>query len=518
MQPNNNKAVTIVASAVILAAFFMPWISIFGASINAWSILFGDVGKLVDTPFKFVALLIPFSAAMIIYGAAFNEEKYPLTKQILFLLPILTLIVIALVIGAKIGDSGGSLRSSDLENLFKIFGIGFWLTLIASIVLPFLNQQQTVSTINIPQVQQNLAVESLHEVSTTSREPLTATNQTTIARPQININLPKVDWDKTFKTTKTFTDKHKVKLLIAAGCLIALILVYNLFLKADPVKDGKNLAKNYCLCAEELNKDNATTMQAFLNEFDSKNFKSRLEAKTSLLNLFQPNQTKYNNCTQQADIKYRERYADYNGKGGSNVYIFEQTYTSLISGCNSLSDNQTLSIQTSIDQKVQSIQDPEPDIEQIKRDLLNREIPGWRFAYLNEFESISIVQKFPAQDRLDFDLQLSLVDNEKKNKHEAGVYIVYNKSDEGWYLNEVNFKYITFDNLIAPDSWTQVAPLPNTRWTADNSYNLTWKTCEWCPEYQSGPSRPPMTLPSSNIYMIKAEDGQAVNVKFTYRQ
>ncbi len=144
MKTNESKGVTILVAAIVLAAFFMPWITFFGASINAWSILFGEVGGLVNTPFKYVSLFIPISTAIIIYEEAFNDKKYTISKQLLLLLPILAFIIIALVIAAKINDSGGRIEGSDFGNLFKFFGIGFWLTLIGSIILPFLNQQQAV--------------------------------------------------------------------------------------------------------------------------------------------------------------------------------------------------------------------------------------------------------------------------------------------------------------------------------------------------------------------------------------
>ena len=130
-----NKIIIIIVAGVLVAAFFMPWIKVV-ESINAWDMVFGDIGKFNSTSLRYIAVIIPISSILIIYGAAFNNENYPISKLFLFILPILTLIVVIITTGDK-------MSGSDLSNLIKIFGIkifgiGFWLTLIGSIILPFL--------------------------------------------------------------------------------------------------------------------------------------------------------------------------------------------------------------------------------------------------------------------------------------------------------------------------------------------------------------------------------------------
>ena len=76
MQTKDKSAIIIVA-AVLVGAFFMPWIKAF-ANINAWDMVFGEVGQMMETPFRFIAVIIPLSGILIIRGAAFNKEKYPI--------------------------------------------------------------------------------------------------------------------------------------------------------------------------------------------------------------------------------------------------------------------------------------------------------------------------------------------------------------------------------------------------------------------------------------------------------
>lgn len=609
----NNKSIIITLAAVLVAAFFMPWLKFF-VSLSAWDMIFGQVGQYVDTSFKYLALLIPIAGAMIIYGAAFNDENYPITKGFLFRLPILTLIVITIAIAAKIGEGGGRVRSSGLENLTKVFGIGFWLTLIASIILPFFQSQVSTKKISLQPINysgksragiaiaivglilivvstqdqfftktsryrvdpgaqglpdafnlmgpvydtqtyidtkkknaflysgiaalllggllfasgrnattSNLTVTKSENASTETADENSISSRTAVApnytRPQVNINLPKVNWDATFEKTKNFLSKYKVILLSSAGVLIAFLVVYNLFIKDDPVKDGKNLAKNYCNCSEELNKNNLVSMQAYYDEFDNKKFKTKIEARNSLNNVMQENQTKYNSCTQAADVKYKERLVDYNSKGGQNIYTFEQTYSSIISACNSNNNSDIVSLQNKIDEKIKTIVDPEPDIEKIKADLIGQEIPGWKFSYLNEYKDAQILNITRSGDRIEYQVKFNLIDNNAKSEPECEAMVIYLQSEYGWSFSGVNMNYITYTNTFYPDQYVQITPLPNCTWNAENNYRISWKTSNWeyAGETITGPDQGAVTLPSSNTYFIKSLEDHEIKVKFTYR-
>ena len=469
----NNKSIIIGVAAVLVAAFFMPWIKIFG-SFSAWDIVFGDIGQYVDTPFRYAAALIPIAGILIIYGAAFNNENYPVPKTLLFILPILTLIVLAIVIGDKLGGGGGNMRSSDFDGIMQIIGIGFWLTLIGSIILPFLNQQQVKKTASTPivdnQTDRPIQSESINENSNTSQ----SVSQPTYVRPQVNINLPKVDWDKTFGKIKSFFIRYRVILISGAGVLIAFLFVYNFFIKADPVKDGKNLARNYCACTEELDKSNLVTTESFLNDFDNIKYKSRIEARTALNNLMQTNQAKYSSCTQQADIKYKEKYADYNGNGGRNVQIFEQTYNSLIGSCGSNINTDLMSIQNKIDTKINTIIDPEPDIEKIKADLIGNNMLGWNFDALAEFDKATISNSSRAADRIEFTMDLHLIGVTAKDLHDAQIIVNYKQDESGWLFDGVKAIYITYTYSLQTDNWLTVTILNNSTYTILNNGQKYW--------------------------------------------
>lgn len=515
----NNKSVIITLAAILVAAFFMPWIKFF-VSLSAWDMLFGDAGRYIDTAFKYIALLIPIAGGIIIYGAAFNKENYPVDKKLLFVIPIITIALLIIAIYFKLGDNGGRIRNSDLKEIFQIFGIGIWLTLISSIILPFLQKKEenynafSAPKANVPAIPTENQINENQILTPTPTQPLS-----NLTRPQININLPKINWEEFFAKIKTFTNKYKIVLLSIFGMLILFLIVYNLFLKANPVKDAKDLAKNYCNCSDELAMNNLSSLQTYLNEFETKKYKSKVEARNSLNNIMQENQSKYTTCTQSASLKYTERQAEYNANGGQNAYTFEQTYSSIINVCSNNNSSDVVVLQSQVDEKIKSIIDPEPDIEKIKADIIGQEIIGWRFAYLNEFKSAEILNTVKANDRIEYQVKFGLIDNTTNSgEHDCEVMVVYLQNDYGWYFSDLSLNYITYTNTIYPDKYIEITPFQNCKWTAENKYNISWKTSNWeyASDYITGPNNPPVNLPGSNSYFLKSLEQNEIKVKFTY--
>lgn len=144
----NSKSIIIAAGAVLVAAFFMPWVNTFFA-LSAWDIFFRDISRSFDATLRFGAAIIPITGILVIYGAAFNNERYVLPKKLLFLLPVITLIMIAIAIGSKFSQE--EIRGFDTIILIRLFGIGFWLTLVASIILPFTNSRRISKNISTQQ-------------------------------------------------------------------------------------------------------------------------------------------------------------------------------------------------------------------------------------------------------------------------------------------------------------------------------------------------------------------------------
>jgi len=121
----DKKMLTIILAVVLIGCFFLAYISFIGAGISGYDMVFSGGEKGIE---KYVLLLIPVSGIMLLIGAL--TGNYIGGRAIWTWLPLLTVLyyIIRMVIeGIGIGV------------LFKVIGIGFWITLAASLVLAFYN-------------------------------------------------------------------------------------------------------------------------------------------------------------------------------------------------------------------------------------------------------------------------------------------------------------------------------------------------------------------------------------------
>lgn len=140
---NASKSIIIALASALVAAFFMPWFKII-VSLSAWDMIFGEISKFNESTFKYITILIPVTGLVILYSIVLNNENYLIPKQILFRIPVVTIILIVLSISSKANDFGITFQKSEFESLVKNFGIGFWLTLVASIILSSLQLYNTI--------------------------------------------------------------------------------------------------------------------------------------------------------------------------------------------------------------------------------------------------------------------------------------------------------------------------------------------------------------------------------------
>jgi len=76
MEGSLRKNLVIFLSVVLIASFFMSWINFLGLGISAWDLVFGNVGKMINSPLRFIVVLIPLSALGIVSFAVSNDEKH----------------------------------------------------------------------------------------------------------------------------------------------------------------------------------------------------------------------------------------------------------------------------------------------------------------------------------------------------------------------------------------------------------------------------------------------------------
>ena len=126
----DKKIVTIVLAVVLIACFFLPYMSFMGMSVSSFDIVKSPGGDWQ----KYIPVLIPLSGIMLLVGAL-NNGNYPGGRAIWSWLPLLTvlymLLISPLINGMAIGDI--------FKTLGQGYGIGLWLTIAASLVLAFYN-------------------------------------------------------------------------------------------------------------------------------------------------------------------------------------------------------------------------------------------------------------------------------------------------------------------------------------------------------------------------------------------
>ena len=133
----NRKTLTIVLALVLIASFFLPMGA--GGKTSAFDLVKGpSLGNSTTALLmKYLWLVMPVSGLILLIGAL-NNGNYFLGKGLWSILPLLTLLFlligIPLIEGAAIGDI--------FKVIFKLYGIGVWLALAASLVLAFYNPRR----------------------------------------------------------------------------------------------------------------------------------------------------------------------------------------------------------------------------------------------------------------------------------------------------------------------------------------------------------------------------------------
>jgi len=128
----NRKNLTIALAVILIASFFLPM----GArgSVSAFDMVKGpSLGSSTTAVLmKYLWLAMPLTGIILLIGAL-NNGNYFLGRGFWSFLPLLAilflLIGIPMIEGAAIDDV--------FKEIFKMYGIGVWLALAASLVLAF---------------------------------------------------------------------------------------------------------------------------------------------------------------------------------------------------------------------------------------------------------------------------------------------------------------------------------------------------------------------------------------------
>ena len=126
----DRKTVTLILAVILIAGFFLPYIStdLFSTTgVSGFELIKG--GGKAD---KYVLLLAPIAGLLLLVGAS-NGENYTPSRGVLALLALIG--VLYLVIRTLI-------EGADIGQLIKMLGLGYWLSLAASVLLVLYNPRK----------------------------------------------------------------------------------------------------------------------------------------------------------------------------------------------------------------------------------------------------------------------------------------------------------------------------------------------------------------------------------------
>jgi hypothetical protein len=125
----NKRTLTIVLALILLACFFLPYFTVDTEKFSAFDIVFGK-GDMAgaDGAERFLWLLIPFGAILLLFGG--DRVLGGLT----YWMPLIGLLYIILRIFIQATSHSSAGEAARL--IFDIAGYGFWISLVAAVVLP----------------------------------------------------------------------------------------------------------------------------------------------------------------------------------------------------------------------------------------------------------------------------------------------------------------------------------------------------------------------------------------------
>ena len=323
------------------------------------------------------------------------------------------------------------------------------------------------------------------------------------------------NFDEVIETIKRLATEHKKIIIGVLGLIVVFIVVYNLFLKANPTADAKKIASSYCDCStkytDALNKVN----EDFIKSFSSNNFKKRQEARNKLQELQNPINISNNECNNMAQANYTELRNKYI-TNGEQLEKFDFAFSSQQGACNPGNQSKLSILYSEIEGKIKTIKEQGPGLEKIKGDLIGKEIPGSRFTYLSEFEKCTIIDSIETPDRLEYRVRLNMIWLPQNLHTETEVMIIYLANENGWYFSSVSMPDMFYKNIIPANLWIKISLLNNCTMHWDDNQKLVWKTSETGQEMNTGPDETDIVLPYSNIYWVKSREGHDITVKFKY--
>jgi len=127
----NKKILTTILSVVLLGSFFMPFFYWHSFEMSGLNFVLSE-----HIPsYKYFLLTIPLTTFFHLLGVL-SQEKNFYSRKLLSWIPLATLIIVFILILAKEGSDESIFNNG---NIFSSTGAGFWLALVLSSLLAYIN-------------------------------------------------------------------------------------------------------------------------------------------------------------------------------------------------------------------------------------------------------------------------------------------------------------------------------------------------------------------------------------------
>ncbi len=240
------------------------------------------------------------------------------------------------------------------SDFLQIFKIGFYLTLIASIIAVFAPTNKTVTSVP----SSNIEVEKKEEINFEQKGQEIGKSIAESGKKISEMINSLFQWLK-----------GNPKIVVTMSIVVVILFsFYFIFIKEYPKKDGRELAVELCDCYENYNKEISKTYTEFIDSFDNSKFNNKSEARNKLSNLTNPIDINKYNCIEKVNKKYGSIKLKYNNNY-KDLSKFEISYNENQNNCSNTGVSEIQNLYSNIEKKIQTIKDPEPDIEKIKTDL-----------------------------------------------------------------------------------------------------------------------------------------------------
>lgn len=499
LRVKGSDAFLLVSAIVGFMSFFLPWLNLgFMGQFSAYELL--SVGKEIGEDRLWLLVILPISFLIIglIRLNLINISNVSAIKLI-ELVPLFFILTALMVLGEKLNYGNESLRLIE-AGLREVLDVGFYLCLLTAIVAAFSPFRDVASS-------SSLRVESQ---TSKNEERETRIEQSDLIANEEEDAGTLLDLSENVASLPSKTSKRTTVYVLAGIALISVVLIFVWLRSVSVERAGEDLANAQCECLQAYDESIIEKYDLFQKELNQKKFVYRQLARDRLNALTQGLNEERERCLLEVSNKYQAVSENYR-LNRVDLNKFEAAYNDKVTECWNALSNGVSNRLAIIENDINAIPDQEPDIDRIKEDLIGRQVFGWNFEDLSEFQEVKVLQVTRENNKLYYKLSLKLKSLNSNTLHDAEMDLTYVNNEMNWHINETNVLFITYDYLAVVDSWGRIDLLDNCRCDIlDNGKRYWAQDGLTGTVYKGGVGGEPFNLTGSYIFIQSREDTDVI--------